>query len=224
MKTISFLLVLNFCFVNLFAQQQKSEDIQLKNTSLQIQDTIKSISTQSAKSNHSVGTPWTYNMNQEVKKEFIRENIVTESSLPPLNKPSFQEFACQSKNPNWACVFSILVPGLGQIYNGEISKGLSFFVSTFGMGFLGLESISKSPSAGSINLAVALGLYAWNVIDAPRSAKQINQRNGIVEIHFKKSNLLVNPNVDCLHAQNGQEMPQTTNAGVKVTYAFVENK
>jgi len=224
MKTISLLLVWSFWFVGLFAQQQKTDVIQMKKDTPQNRDTIKSIPNQSTTFKLPVGTPWTYNTNQEVKKEFIREKKAMELSLPPLNKPLLQEFAFQAKDPTLACGLSILMPGLGQIYNGEMSKGLSFFVSTCGIGFLGIESISKSPAVGSFNVAVALGLYAWNIIDAPRSAKQINQRNGFVDIHFKKSNLLVNPNVDCLHAQNGQEMPQTTNAGVKLTYAFVEDK
>jgi TM2 domain-containing membrane protein YozV len=144
-----------------------------------------------------------------VEQGFLQNDSICRNKIIPFY---------HAKSPVLAGIFSSAIPGMGQVYNGEISKGLSFFVATCGIGFLGIESINKSPAAGTFNVAVALSLYAWNIIDAPRSAKKINQRKGIIDIHFKNSSLLVNPNIDCLHATNGEEISRTTNAGIKLCY------
>jgi uncharacterized protein DUF6677 len=39
----------------------------------------------------------------------------------------------------WAGVLSYLIPGLGQIYQGRLSKGLFFLVSLYGLFFVGMS-------------------------------------------------------------------------------------
>ncbi|MGV1007748.1 MAG: DUF2510 domain-containing protein [Dermatophilaceae bacterium] len=76
-----------------------------------------------------------------------------------------------AKSPGLALAASFLVPGLGQLVNGEIVKGLVFVIA-----FL----------AGIVALVVLVGflvvpvVWVWAMIDAYRSAMQWNQRYGII--------------------------------------------
>ncbi len=38
--------------------------------------------------------------------------------------------AAHSPHPGWAAVLSVLVPGLGQVYNGRILAGAAWFLAT----------------------------------------------------------------------------------------------
>lgn len=37
----------------------------------------------------------------------------------------------EDKNPVVAALLSLLIPGLGQLYNGEVTKGIVFFIGWF---------------------------------------------------------------------------------------------
>lgn len=70
------------------------------------------------------------------------------------------------KNPSVATVLSFLFMGLGQIYNGQIGKGIMFIVLYFISVMLMLVVI------GFITTPV---LWIWGMVDANNSAKRINQ-------------------------------------------------
>lgn len=69
------------------------------------------------------------------------------------------------KNPSIAVVLSFFWPGLGQIYNGEIGKGIAFL-------------IAAGISAGLMWVLIGFLLYPviwiWGMVDAHSSAKRIN--------------------------------------------------
>ena len=69
------------------------------------------------------------------------------------------------KNPGLAAVLSFFIPGLGQIYNGQIGKGIKF-------------TIIGVTLALSIAFLVGIILYpifwAYNIHDAYSTAKRIN--------------------------------------------------
>ena len=69
------------------------------------------------------------------------------------------------KNPSVATVLSFLFMGLGQFYNGQIKKGVLFIVCYI------VSIILMSFIVGFITTPV---LWIWGMIDANRSAKQIN--------------------------------------------------
>jgi len=88
------------------------------------------------------------------------------------------------KSPPLALALSVLVPGAGQVYNGDYLKGGIMFggaVITIGpviltaSDVLGLDD-DTSGTGTHILGAVGVGLILWSWIDAPLSAKAINRR------------------------------------------------
>lgn len=71
------------------------------------------------------------------------------------------------KNPSLATILSFFVMGLGQIYNGQIVKGIIFIV---------LYAISWLLMFVLIGFITTPILWIWGMIDANRSAKKINEK------------------------------------------------
>jgi TM2 domain-containing membrane protein YozV len=69
------------------------------------------------------------------------------------------------KNPGLAAVFSFLFVGLGQIYNGQIGKGVVFFI--FGV----ILTLSMLFIIGLILYPI---FWIYNIYDAYNTAKRIN--------------------------------------------------
>ena len=78
----------------------------------------------------------------------------------PIQPPIF------FKNPTVATLLSI-VTGLGQLYNGQILKGILFFGSMF---------IACLLMYLFIGFILAPIIWIWNLVDANHSAKRINKR------------------------------------------------
>lgn len=74
--------------------------------------------------------------------------------MPPM-KPK--------KNPGVAVVLSLLLPGLGQLYNGQIGIGLVMMVIIVGMYIL-----------GSLGIFIGAGLHVWLIYDAYKHAYMLN--------------------------------------------------
>ncbi len=74
------------------------------------------------------------------------------------------------KSPGGAMIASLFVPGLGQLVNGEVAKGILFFVLA---GLFGLLTIVV------IGAPFLLITWIWAVIDAHSSAANWNHRYGI---------------------------------------------
>ncbi len=68
------------------------------------------------------------------------------------------------------------VQGLGQIYNGDVGKGLFFF--GIGQVSIGTWQTAVDDKTANIALAVYMASWAWTTIDAYRSAKRINRQRG----------------------------------------------
>src|SRR5262249_49730325 len=71
------------------------------------------------------------------------------------------------KAPWVALLLSLLMPGLGQIYNGQFAKGLTFFAAFSGSIYLIVET---NPLPFAVFLPFVI---FWNMIDAFRSAELI---------------------------------------------------
>ena len=69
------------------------------------------------------------------------------------------------KNPTIAVLLSFFVTGLGQIYNGQIGKGVLFIV---------LYAVSWLCMFVVIGLVTTPLLWIWGMIDANNEAKRIN--------------------------------------------------
>ena len=70
------------------------------------------------------------------------------------------------KNPSIATVLSFFYMGLGQIYNGQIGKGIVFII---------LYGISVALMFVVIGFVTTPILWIWGMVDANNSAKKINE-------------------------------------------------
>jgi hypothetical protein len=74
------------------------------------------------------------------------------------------------KNPWAAVLFSFVLPGLGQVYNGQIAKALVFFSSFVG-------AIMLASSGAELPFAFVIPfVFFFGLIDAYRSAVALNAR------------------------------------------------
>lgn len=71
------------------------------------------------------------------------------------------------KNPSIATMLSFFFMGLGQIYNGQIGKGVLFII---------LYIISVALMYAGIGVITTPILWIWGMIDANNSAKKINEK------------------------------------------------
>jgi TM2 domain-containing membrane protein YozV len=71
------------------------------------------------------------------------------------------------KNPTTATILSFFIMGLGQIYNGQIGKGIMFIV---------LYAISWLLMFVIVGFITTPILWIWGMVDASRSAKRINEK------------------------------------------------
>jgi len=69
------------------------------------------------------------------------------------------------KNPSVATVLSFFIMGLGQIYNGQIGKGILFII---------LYTISIALMFVVVGFITTPILWIWGMVDANNSAKKIN--------------------------------------------------
>lgn len=90
---------------------------------------------------------------------------------PPLpGLPPAATYVKLPKNPWLAVVFSVLLPGLGQVYNGEPARALVFFFGVVGSIYMTAEA-SPFPFAFLIPF-----LWIYGLIDAHKRATAINRR------------------------------------------------
>ena len=75
-----------------------------------------------------------------------------------------------AKNPGVAAVLSFFFSGLGQIYNGQILKGLLF---------MAVQVVNFVLSFVVIGLFTGFIVWVWAIIDAYTSAELLNARGGL---------------------------------------------
>jgi len=74
------------------------------------------------------------------------------------------------KSPGVAVLLSFLLAGLGQIYNGQIGKGLAFMIAYL---------FSVALMWVLIGFILAPILWIWSMVDAYRTAERINAQYGV---------------------------------------------
>jgi hypothetical protein len=92
------------------------------------------------------------------------------------------------KEPGTALLFSLLVPGGGQAYNGEWGKaalmfggavvGLDLLLSSVSDDYCGYYADDCGTSKAGIGAILYVGSILWSAIDAPISASHLNRENG----------------------------------------------
>jgi TM2 domain-containing membrane protein YozV len=208
--------------IKVSAQQNHFEHVSLKNDSAIVIDNVLR-STSISMSDTMVD----FHSNKDFERKSAKKQFIT-STLFYVESDNHSRSVVSGypiKSPVLAGIFSALIPGFGQIYEGDVCKGVTYMVATYGLGTCALSSIaSKSVTTGIFNSCAAFGLYIWNIVNAVTSANQFNRRNSIVSIPLGNSTLGLTPTVDCMHACNGQEMSRTANAGLKLSYFIGEKK
>ena len=100
-------------------------------------------------------------------------------------------YVIPQKDPWVAGALSFLVPGLGQIYNGQPVKGLAFFggvIAGYTLFILAVEDNyynyygfyvdpEGDDDSGVLGLLTGFGLWVAAIVDAPISANRINRQN-----------------------------------------------
>ena len=95
----------------------------------------------------------------------------------------------QAKNPLLALILSAILPGLGQIYNSHIAKGLFFIGFNMIINFLireplvtvvdnvdNLENVDKATMNVFIGYSIAsMALWVYAMVDAKKNAELINE-------------------------------------------------
>jgi TM2 domain-containing membrane protein YozV len=126
-------------------------------------------------------------------------------ALAPALAPAPQQPPFVQKSPGTALLLSFLIPGAGQLYNGQNGKALLHFgvaaVAT-GVAISGFSSADcqgyyytywdtfveaysqrwvggGSCGVGYGALAVALGIHIWSMVDASASASRLNHLHGL---------------------------------------------
>ena len=118
----------------------------------------------------------------------------------------------KAKSPSSARLYSILMPGAGQLYNGETSKGLiqmgaavvgvalfvvylpssKFVRDDYYWASYGYWTDEGNATLSYGGLAVALGASVWSIIDAPKGARRYNERHGLASLNVGGQTLWVN--------------------------------
>lgn len=84
------------------------------------------------------------------------------------------------RKKNSAFLLSLIMPGMGQVYNGELFKGICFFALFILTPLAGLRLAVILPNAWlnwgvGISLFLALGIYAFTIIEAYKKAVLLGQ-------------------------------------------------
>ncbi len=138
-----------------------------------------------------------YALNYEYKIK--RESIVKISQLIDLGD---KDDSINNKNPILAAGLSFVIPGSGQIYNGEIIKGIAIFIGVIGLGLLDYFIIEPTAKQNEISkksdslfdlgaLATRISLptlwvYGWG--SAYQSSDPVYQKKIKDEEKLKKEN------------------------------------
>lgn len=77
------------------------------------------------------------------------------------------------KNPGLSAVISTFIPGIGQIYNGQIVKGILILMAAILA--LILSIAVRMPERSIIYIAYIV-IWIFNIFDAYKSAEKINSR------------------------------------------------
>lgn len=82
-----------------------------------------------------------------------------------------------TKNPGLSAVLSFFIPGIGQIYNGNIITGMTFFIIELLLAVIGL-SLTKTSRLkdGLVLIFICLVLWIYNIYNAYNTAEKENKK------------------------------------------------
>ena len=136
--------------------------------------------------------------NVSLKIQTLDRNVFVYSmdKISKITKEPFKDLFAEElsgeKSPGLAFALSLLLPGCGQYYNGDISKGVIQDVLWIGGNIVAFAVVDDSEyweSAGFwITWSIANAAHLWSMIDALVSANKINERRKQYYGHLIKFN------------------------------------
>ena len=183
------------------SQQQMDDVVYLKNGSIIRGMIIEQIPNQSLKIQTKDGSVFVYNMSEVEKMTKEASLTSTPTLLGNQRGPGY-------KSPAVAFVLSWLIPGAGQMYNGQTGKGILQLIGSVGGYALFIVEFPHEEEVWVYNysdyyygswewqdkgnaaiaypaLAVGLGLHIWSMIDAPTTASRMNASSGQASNEFR---------------------------------------
>jgi TM2 domain-containing membrane protein YozV len=144
-------------------------------------------STESVKIQTADGSVFVYKLDQV--QRITREALVG----APSGMQASMRASAPKKDPAVAFVLSLLIPGAGQVYNGEVGKGalqlgldvgatVLWLTNVPGTDWSGYERDTGDAGLFNAGLAIMVVTDLWSMIDAPLSASAINRRNGQISM------------------------------------------
>ena len=141
------------------------------------------------------------------------EDIFPTQQIQAQSTPDYKR-----KDPAVAFLFSVLLPGGGQYYNGETRKGVVMtsvgVLSFVGMavsaanitlsydsyyGYYDFDANSGAVAGLVLCALVYAGNSLWSMIDAPISANRINKENSLLSWNIgKNTNLSIQPDINLI--------------------------
>ena len=159
-----------------FSQEERQDIIYLENGSVVKGIIVELVTDVSVKIKLQDGIVYIYPMD-EVRK------IVSERAA---TNPMLRDHAEQKKrkSPTVAFVLSLIFPGAGQFYNGDVSKGITQELLIAGGLVLVISEATKNrggfidtrnPTFKIVGITMVTGGVLWSLIDAPISASKKNK-------------------------------------------------
>jgi len=207
---IAFALILAF-INNLTAQTPSKDVVYLKNGSI-IEGVITEINPNvNLKMKTSDGSLFVFDI-KDIDK-IIKAQISQPQSIPMVENQIVTK-ATEYRNPEISTFFSFLIPGIGQVYNGQPKKGaghFSWYIASCGILLFSLNEMNyndfydqtslteDADKWGLIGLISGIsGLTCWilSMVDANQSANEINRQLGFASFQLgKQTNLSFNPDI-----------------------------
>jgi TM2 domain-containing membrane protein YozV len=97
-----------------------------------------------------------------------QEALVPATSQPGAASSRQIVFVQSTRNPGVAAVLSFFVPGLGQVYNGQIGKGIALMV---------VYAVSLALIAALVGIVTTPILCIWSMFGARNTATRLNASN-----------------------------------------------
>jgi len=170
-----------------YAQQQYDDVVYLKNGSIIRGMIIEQVPNVSLKIQTKDNNVFVYNMDEV-------ERITKEPAQVSVSGEQQTEYYGSEKDPAVAVLLSALIPGVGQYYNGDMTKGVIMNVLYFGGWALyfaaGYEDVwveddyywasygyyyEEETAWLYVGLGMAVGTWVWSMIDAGVSASEYNE-------------------------------------------------
>jgi len=142
------------------------------------------------------------------------------------------------KKPGLSWLFSFLIPGAGQFYNGDIGKGVGFLGAyILGAAIMTTNSETKreylgngwykewtelDPAMAAVGIPIVLGAWIWAQIDAYNGATTKNRANGYFSWNLGKgsTNLALQPEFKLTSAPVNQSIVYTPTCGMALKLNF----